>query len=239
MSATQSNNLPLWVQDRDQVIAESTDVQWRYQTPPDYSRSKENLAKESTRNHLEGTLEAIVQNLVRTFEMEVSFKANPQQWLSIVNDKFRVSTNGGPEYQAEDLYAQGTYNLFMADSEHYKASQESFESSAKLFHTTFPQGFPWEVLEVYSGPPTVTFKWRHWGHFRGAYKDYVPTGETVEIIGLSVAHVTDDLKIISLEHYFDNTLFLDKLTAGGKQTNGETKGSGCPFGSWFNKSRKS
>ncbi|BCL37704.1 SnoaL-like polyketide cyclase [Nostoc sp. MS1] len=239
MSATQSNNLPLWVQDRDQVIAESTDVQWRYQTPPDYSRSKENLAKESTRNHLEGTLEAIVQNLVRTFEMEVSFKANPQQWLSIVNDKFRVSTNGGAEYTAEDLSAQGTYNLFMADSEHYKASQESFESSAKLFHTTFPQGFPWEVLEVYSGPPTVTFKWRHWGHFRGAYKDYAPTGETVEIIGLSVAHVTDDLKIISLEHYFDNTLFLDKLTAGGKQTNSETKGSGCPFGSWFKKSGKS
>jgi hypothetical protein len=239
MSATQSNSLPLWVQDRDKVIAESTDVQWRYQTPPDYSRSKENLAKESTRNHLEGTLEAIVQNLVRTFEMEVSFKANPQQWLSIVNDKFRVSTNGGPEYTAEELFAQGTYNLFMADSEHYKASQESFESSAKLFHTTFPQGFPWEVLEVYSGPPTVTFKWRHWGHFRGAYKDYAPTGETVEIIGLSVAHVTDDLKIISLEHYFDNTLFLDKLTAGGKQTNSETKGSGCPFGAWFNKSRKS
>lgn len=74
MSATQSNDLPLWVQDRDLVIAESTDVQWRYQTPPDYSRSKENLANESTRNHLEGTLEAIGQNLVRTFEMEVSFK---------------------------------------------------------------------------------------------------------------------------------------------------------------------
>jgi hypothetical protein len=239
MSATQSSNLPLWVQDRDKVIAESTDVEWRYQTPPDYSRSKENLAKESIRNHLEGTLEAIVQNLVRTFEMEVSFKANPQQWLSIVNDKFRVSTNGGTEYKAEDLYAQGTYNLFMADSEHYKASEESFESSAKLFHTTFPQGFPWEVLEVYSGPPTVTFKWRHWGHFQGAYKDYAPTGETVEIIGLSVAHVTDDLKIISLEHYFDNTLFLDKLTAGGKHTNSETKGSGCPFGSWFKKSGKS
>ncbi|MBD2345833.1 ester cyclase [Anabaena subtropica] len=239
MSATQSNNLPLWVQDRDQVITESTDAQWRYQTPPDYSRSKENLAKESTRNHLEGTLEAIVQNLVRTFEMEVSFKADPQQWLSIVNDQFRVSTNGGAEYTAEDLSAQGTYNLFMADSENYKASEESFESSAKLFHTTFPQGFPWEVLEVYSGPPTVTFKWRHWGHFQGAYKDYAPTGETVEIIGLSVAHVTDDLKIVSLEHYFDNTLFLDKLTAGGKNTNSGIKGSGCPFSSWLKKSRKS
>ncbi|MFK0735630.1 MAG: SnoaL-like polyketide cyclase [Gloeotrichia echinulata GP01] len=231
MSATESNSLPLWVQDRDRVIAESTDAQWRYQTPPDYTRSKENLAKESTQNHLEGTLEAIVQNLVRTFEMEVSFKTNPQQWLSVVNDKFRVSTNGGVEYTAADVSAQGTYNLFMADSQHYKASEETFETSAQLFQTTFPQGFPWEVLEVYSGPPNVTFKWRHWGHFRGAYKDYAPTGETIEIIGMSVAKVTEDLKIISLEHYFDNTLFLDKLTSQGKQTSSDSQGSGCPFGS--------
>jgi hypothetical protein len=237
MSATQSNELPLWVQDRETVIAESTDVKWRYDAPPDYSRSNENLAQESTRNHLEGTLEAIVQNLVRTFEMEVSFKADPQQWLSIVNDQFRISTNGGEEFTAADVSAQGTYNLFMANSEHYKASEESFESSAKLFHTTFPQGFPWEVLEVYSGPPTVTFKWRHWGHFQGAYKDYAPTGETVEIIGLSIAHVTDDLKIISMEHYFDNTMFLEKLTGGGKVAS-ETQQKGCPFSSWFKKSPK-
>ncbi|HLP91685.1 MAG TPA: ester cyclase [Nostocaceae cyanobacterium] len=240
MTSTQSNNLPLWVQDRDRVIAESTGVEWRYQTPPDYTRSKENLAQESTRNHLAGSLEDIVQNLVRTFEMEVSFKSNPQQWLSIVNDKFRISTNGGKEYTAADLSAQGTYNLFMADSQHYKASEESFESSAKLFHSTFPQGFPWEVLEVYSGPPNVTFKWRHWGHFRGAYKDYAPTGETVEIIGISVARVTDDLKIVSVEHYFDNTLFLEKLTAGGKLENSEhSQQKSCPFGSFFNGWKKS
>jgi hypothetical protein len=239
MSATQSNGLPLWVQDRDKVIAESTDVEWRYQTPPDYSRSKENLAQESIYNHLEGTLEAIVQNLVRTFEMEVSFKANPQQWLSIVNEQFRVSTNGGVEYTAADVSAQGTYNLFMSDSEHYKASEESFESSAKVFHTTFPQGFPWEVLEVYSGPPNVTFKWRHWGHFNGEYKGHAPTGETIEIIGMSIAKVTDDLKVISLEHYFDNNLFLEKLTSGGKQTKAQKSASACPFSSWFKKSRKS
>jgi hypothetical protein len=241
MSATESDNLPLWVQDRDQVIQHSTNVQWRYQTPPDYSRSQENLAQESTQNHLPGSLAAIVQNLVRTFEMEVSFKTNPQEWLSIVNNKFRVSTNGGKDYTANDLSVQGTYNLFMADSEHYKGSEENFESSAKLFHTTFPQGFPWEVLEVYSGPPNVTFKWRHWGHFQGAYQDYAPTGETVEIIGMSIAHVTDDLKIVSLEHYFDNTLFLGKLTSGGKQVNSEAEvgRSNCPFSSWLPKFRKS
>jgi hypothetical protein len=223
MSATQSNSFPVWVQDRDQVIAQSTDTQWRYQKPPDYSRSKENLAKESTCNFADGTLEAIVQNLVRTFEMEVSFKSNPQQWLSIVNEKFRMSSNGGLTYTASDVGAAGTYNLFIGDTEHYKASGEDFESSAKLFHTAFPHGFPWEVLEVYSGPPNVTFKWRHWGHFQGEYKDFPPTGETIEVVGMSLARVTDDLKIISLEHYFDNTRFLDKLTSGGKGTSTQSQ----------------
>ncbi len=35
---------------------------------------------------------------------------------------------------------------------------------------------------------------------------------------MSIARVTEDLKILSLEHYFDNNAFLEKLTAGG-----------CPF----------
>ncbi|MDJ0737071.1 MAG: SnoaL-like polyketide cyclase [Nostocaceae cyanobacterium] len=240
MSATQSNDLPLWVQDRDKAIAYSVEsnTEWRHGKVPDYSRSKENLAKESICNHLEGSLEAIVQNLVRTFEMEVSFKSNPQQWLSVVNDKFRVSTNGGKEFTGEELGAKGTYNIFMADSEHYKSSEESFESSHEIFHSTFPGGFPWELLEVYSGPPNVAFKWRHWGHFKGAYKDFAPTGETVEIVGMSLARVTDDLKIISMEHYFDNSLFLQKLTAGGKQTDVDKVTSRCPFGSWLNRFKK-
>lgn len=239
MSATQSNQLPLWVQDRDTVIAQSTDSEWRYQTPPDYSHSKEGFAKERTYNHVDGSLEAIVQNLVKTFEMEVSFKTNPTQWLSVVNDKFRMSSNGGTAYTASDVAEAGTYNLFIGDTEHYKASEENFESSGELFHSAFPKGFLWEVLEVFSGPPNVTFKWRHWGTFSGSYKDYAPTGKTVEIVGMSVARVTDDLKILSVEHYFDNTLFLEKLTDGGKQVKGEKLKSSCPFGSWFNKFKKS
>lgn len=228
MSA-QSNNIPVWVQDRDTVITHTIDAEWRYQTPPDYTRSKEVLAKESTCNHVEGSLEAIVQNLVRTFEMEASFKTNPQQWVSVVNEKFRMSTNGGVGYTASEIVAAGTYNLFIGDTEHYKASQEDFESSANLFHTAFANGFMWELLEVFSGPPNVTFKWRHWGTFNGQYKDFAPTGERVEIIGISVARVTDDLKIVSLEHFFDTNLFLDKLTSGGKQSSGEQQATGCPF----------
>jgi hypothetical protein len=35
---------------------------------------------------------------------------------------------------------------------------------------------------------------------------------------MSIARVTQDLKILSLEHYFDNSKFLKDLTAGS-----------CPF----------
>jgi hypothetical protein len=227
MNATPSKNLPLWVQDRDEVIAQSTDVNWRYGSPPDYSLSKQGLARESKCHHLEGSLEAIAQNLIRTFEMEASFKADPAQWLSIVNDKFSTSSNGGPVYSAKDVSASGTYNLFIGDTPDYQASRETFESAGKLFRTAFPQGFLWEVLEVYSGPPNVIFKWRHWGTFSGPYKDYAPTGETIEIVGMSIARLTEDLKIISVEHYFDNSSFLAKLTSKGKQT------TACPWKSWF------
>jgi hypothetical protein len=45
----------------------------------------------------------------------------------------------------------------------------------------------------------------------------------VEVVGMSIARVTEDLKIVSLEHFFDNNLFLEKLTKGEKIV------TGCPF----------
>ena len=70
-------------------------------------------------------------------------------------------------------------------------------------------------MEVVAGPPNVVFKWRHWGTFKGAYKEHSPTGETVEVVGLSIAKVTEALKIESVEHFFDTHQFLSRLTNGG------------------------
>jgi hypothetical protein len=218
MSSDAMTGLPIWVQDRETVLAHDQEVEWREGKRPDYSYTNEFLHKESQFNHAEGSLEAIAQNLVRTFEMEASHKLNPEQWLSIVADKFSMSSNGGQKYTAEDVVKQGTYNLFIGETEHYSSETKTFETSFELFHNAFPNGFLWELTEVLAGPPNVTFKWRHWGKFTGSYKDYQPTGETIEITGMSIARVTKDLKIESLEHYFDNNSFLDKLTAGG-----------CPF----------
>jgi predicted ester cyclase len=215
MNQTKPEKLPLWVQDREQVISHSTkDIEWRYQQPPDYTRQNETFKKESKFNFPEGSLEAIVHNLVRTFEMEASYKMNPQQWLSIVADKFELKTNGLKVYKAEDVVENGTYNLFIEETQHYNPKQETFESSGELFHSAFPDGFLWELSEIISGPPKVAFKWRHWGTFKGSYKEYAPTGETIEIWGVTIAEVTEDYKIVSMEHFFDNSLFLTQLTKG-------------------------
>lgn len=210
---------PIWVQDREEILNHDDGVEWRDGQRPDYSHTNAHLEKERKCNHAEGSLNAIAHNLVRAFEMEASFKVNPQQWLSVVADKFRMSTNGGKEYTAQDIVEQGTYNLFLEDSDHYRASDETFASSYNLFHTAFPNGFHWELLEVVAGPPNVVFKWRHWGTFSGAYKNHQPTGETIEVVGLSIAKVTDDLKIESVEHFFDTNSFLMKLTSGACPVN--------------------
>ncbi len=213
MSKTQ--DLPLWVQDREEVLKNDEGVEWRDGNRPDYSMTNSFLEQEKQCNHAEGSLNAIAHNLVRTFEMEASFKTDAKQWLSVFEGKFLMSANGGKQYTAEEIVYQGTYNLFLENSEHYRADEETFDSSYNLFHNAFPQGFHWELVEVVAGPPNVVFKWRHWGTFSGAYKEHQPTGETIEVIGLSIAKVTDDLKIESVEHFFDTNKFLTKLTSGG------------------------
>ncbi|KAK1583471.1 hypothetical protein Q3G72_024073 [Acer saccharum] len=66
---------------------------------------------------------------------------------------------------------------------YYKAEEETFTSSHEAFRSVFPRGFAWEVLSVYSGPPVIAYKFRHWGFFEGPFKGHAPTGEMVEFYG--------------------------------------------------------
>ena len=111
--------LPLWVQDRNAVIDYDEGVKWRSGEKPDYSYTNQFLRSQSQHNHTPGSLEEITQNLVRTFEMEASHKEDVRQWLSIVTDKFQMSSNGGPIYTAKDVAENGTYNLFIKKSQKY------------------------------------------------------------------------------------------------------------------------
>ncbi|KAJ3551968.1 hypothetical protein NPX13_g11230 [Xylaria arbuscula] len=73
--------------------------------------------------------------------------------------------------------------------------------------------FAWEVLEVYTEPPVVAFKWRHWGEFTGDYSavnaagekvKVPPTGKVIDIEGVTVAHLNDKMQVTKLKTWFDS-----------------------------------
>lgn len=72
---------------------------------------------------------------------------------------------------------------------YYDPDQETNESSQATFRNTFARGFALEVLEVLSGPPVVAFKFRHWGYMDGPFKGQGPTGNLVEVFGVSIFKV--------------------------------------------------
>ncbi len=68
----------------------------------------------------------------------------------------------------------------------------SFEGTHEAFRGAFPEGFPWELLEIVSGPTKVessghlevVFSWRHWSKFVGSYNGNVGRGQQVDMFGL-------------------------------------------------------
>lgn len=106
-----------------------------------------------------------------------------------------MSLTGGPKLSAAETLQVGSYNALLAtssvngDDATYQASKETFESSHDIFRTAFPGGFAWEVQAVYSPPPVVVMKFRHWGVMEGPFKGHAPTGAVVDSIGICVAKV--------------------------------------------------
>ncbi|WP_405489510.1 SnoaL-like polyketide cyclase [Nocardia sp. NBC_00511] len=217
-SATET---PLHLQGREAVIAAAAPEDWR-DGAPDYHLSHQVMPVERTTQHAPDSLEHIVEELVKVFEMEVSHKHDPAKWVSLVAEHYRGRVNGGAWQDAEEFARIGSYNILIGENPYYTVASETFESSHHIFHTAFPGGFFWEVLEVLAGPPTVTFKWRHWGRYEGEYKGHQPTGELIEMTGITIAKVSDDLRILELEHFYDNNKLLGPLAHGCPVTSTST-----------------
>ncbi|CAM6103755.1 unnamed protein product [Calypogeia fissa] len=209
---------------------------WRHGGPPIYDGANQAFEQGRTQVWKDGSLERIVENLVKTWEMELSHKRNVKDHKTIDASKFTISVNGGPKLTADQCLEVGSYNALLHSSlpgehENYKSSLETFDSSHEIFRSVFPDGFAWEVLAVYSGPPVVAFKYRHWGVVKGSFKGHEPTGKMAESVGVCVATVDDKLLITKLEVFYDPTEFLAALTKGRKSPSyGEyQKGiEGCP-----------
>mmetsp|Transcript_2355 Transcript_2355/g.5086 ORF Transcript_2355/g.5086 Transcript_2355/m.5086 type:complete len:380 (+) Transcript_2355:246-1385(+) len=192
---------------------------------PDYTIANLHYFLGKTKNHAPGSLEMTVENLVKTWEMEATHKEF-YQWITVNKDNYQVQANGGKIFSSEESSWVGNYNWLMSacKKELYDASNETFESSHGKFRYAFPEGFPWEVLEVLAGPPKVVFTWRHWAVFSGEYCGHRGSGERVTMTGIGMAEMSDDMKIQKLEIYFDPDGFMETLTGGKKCRDGKERG---------------
>ncbi|XP_061983052.1 pathogen-related protein-like, partial [Populus nigra] len=94
----------------------------------------------------------------------------------------------------------------------------------------------WEVLSVYSGPPVISFKFRHWGFFEGPFKGHAPNGEKVEFYGSGALNVDESMRAEDVEIYYDPAELIGGLLFSPSQSEPEdntvntaTATHGCPF----------
>ncbi|XP_043694513.1 pathogen-related protein-like [Telopea speciosissima] len=206
-------------------------TKWRYGAPPNYDVVNKLFEEDRTKEWPIGSLEETVQNLVKSFEMELFHKVSLDDWKTVNLDKFTLSINGGRAFTLEEVNKIGGYNAFLQTSlperlNAYNPSSFTSESSHEAFSTTFPRGFALEILEVYSGPPMVSYKFRHWGYMEGPFKGHAPTGNKVELFGISVVKVDESLKFDKLEFFYDAGELLAGLL---KDTSSGSSVGGCPF----------
>ncbi|XP_074321422.1 pathogen-related protein-like [Silene latifolia] len=185
-------------------------IQWRYGGPPIFDTVNKLFEEGRTQEWLKGSLEETVQNAIKTWEMELSHKTRLRDFRSINPDKFKLFVNGREGLDGEEVLRLGSYNALLKSSipekyktYNYKAEEETFESSHAAFRGALPRGFAWEVISVYSGPPVITFKFRHWGYFEGPYKGHAPTGELIEFYGLAVLKVDESMRAEEVEIYYN------------------------------------
>ena len=152
---------------------------------------------------------------------EVSDKVDPHQWETVDLENYRFSSNGQCKRTGEEMIEIGTYNALIGETMYYSSKALSFEDSHEAFRNTLGEGFAWEVLQVFSGPPHVTFTWRHFGKMTGELKcsglagvpyTVPPSNKLVEVFGMCKATVNDQLKIQDLQVFYDpSQLFTQML----------------------------
>uniref|UniRef100_A0A2N9EE88 Pathogen-related protein n=1 Tax=Fagus sylvatica TaxID=28930 RepID=A0A2N9EE88_FAGSY len=217
-------------------------IEWRHGGPPTYDDVNKLFEEGRTKEWPKGSLEEIVQNAVKSWEMELSHKIHLKDFKTINPEKFKLIVNGREGLSGEETLRLGSYNALLKNSlpkefQYYKADEESFESSHDVFRSAFPRGFAWEVISVYSGPPEIVFKFRHWGFSEGPFKGHAPTGEVAQFYGLATLKVDESLKVEEVEVYYDPAeLFGGLLKRAPISTScqdaaaqSSTATHGCPF----------
>ncbi|KAK7244163.1 hypothetical protein RIF29_38981 [Crotalaria pallida] len=220
---------------------EIENTHWRHGGPPIFDVVNKLFEEGRTKVWPEGSLEEAVQNAVKSWEMELSHKTRLQDFKTINPEKFKLFVNGREGLSGEETLNIGSYNALLKSSlpkefQYYKAEEETYESSHDAFRSAFPRGFAWEVISVYSGPPVITYKFRHWGYFEGPFKGHAPTGDMVEFYGIGVMKVDESMRAEDVEIYYDPGEMFSGLLKGpslsdnkGEKQGGSENTRSCPF----------
>ncbi|KAF5176828.1 Pathogen-related protein [Thalictrum thalictroides] len=216
------------------------DTVWRTGAPPNYELVNKLFEQGRTNVWAKGTLEEKVQGIVKTWEMERVNKVRPQDYKSIDPEAFSHSVNGTPTKSLAEMAKIGGYNQFLQtslpeDLRAYDPSKYTLQEAQNIFLNAFPRGFALEILEVYSGPPKIVYKFRHWAYMDGPFQGHAPTGELVQLIGISIFNVDEStMKVGKVEFFYDPGELLGDLLKGPLLDGSEaTKvssdaASGCP-----------
>jgi len=206
----------------------SPDTVWRFGRP-NYARVNKAYFQYRTKIHPEGSLESIVNKLVKNWEVESHHIADAKQWKTMDTTKFKAALNGGCPVDAQTMADIGPYNMLIGETDKYSAKALSFEDSNRVFGSTFTEGFAWECLEVFSGPPDVSFRWRHFGKFTGKYVDdrgrvHKGDGRLIEVVGMCTARLSEALQIEELQVFYDPNSQIQPLMQKPRN-----RGGLCPF----------
>ncbi|KAK6939994.1 hypothetical protein RJ641_029525 [Dillenia turbinata] len=210
---------------------------WRFGAPPNYDVVNKLFEEGRTKIWPPGSMEEQVQNLVKTWEMEIFHKTRLEDFKSLDPAKYTFSLNGRKPMTLEEIgkVFGGGYNPLLQTSLPqkfglYDPSDETPESSHRTFVTTLPRGFALEILQVYSGPPLIVFKFRHWGYMEGPFKGHLPTGELIEFFGVAIFELDKQEKIVKVEFFYDPGDVIGPLLKGVKTENStQNVPSGCPI----------
>ena len=158
---------------------------------------------------------------LNSFFLEVSHKIDPRQWSTVDLENYRFSCNGQQKYTGWQMVKHGTYNVLIGQTNYYDSNAISFEESHVAFKRSLGEGFAWEVLEVYSGPPTVTFTWRHFGKMTdyfscpglsGLVYKSDPTNKMIKIYGMCKVTINEQFQIQDLQVFYDPNQLFTQLT---------------------------
>ncbi|KAI9907489.1 hypothetical protein PsorP6_016676 [Peronosclerospora sorghi] len=162
-------------------------VAWRYGAP-DYLLTDLAYVKGRVREQDTSPLASYVEECCQTFIMEATHKARYEQWHSVCQKTFYLQVNDGMRVPGRLIHENDMLGLlYLGDTEAnmsdgHKEHEERQDPRAE-FAEAFPDGFPMEVLQVFTQPPQCYFMWRHWGPFTGKFRGVKGDGSTVEVCG--------------------------------------------------------